>query len=104
MWSEPSSILQDPDGMMWRLLGPGGQQDYWTEPEWERLGNEARFSMDQQLRDRDYKRMTEIMLEHFPWIPVIQPIESYGVQNYVQWRPSPNQQFELRKEALKLNH
>src|SRR6266481_2261032 len=27
-WSDPTSTLRDPDGMMWRLLGPGGPQDY----------------------------------------------------------------------------
>jgi len=26
-WSDPTSTLGDPDGMMWRLLGPGGPQD-----------------------------------------------------------------------------
>jgi peptide/nickel transport system substrate-binding protein len=30
-WSDPTSTLSDPDGMMWRLLGPGGPQDYWRE-------------------------------------------------------------------------
>jgi hypothetical protein len=47
--------------------------------------------------------MHPTFLENLPWIPVIQPIESYGVQNYVQWRPSPNQQFDLHKEVLKIN-
>ena len=32
-WSDPTSTLGDPDGMMWRLLGPGGPQDYWREAE-----------------------------------------------------------------------
>ncbi|MBI2467185.1 MAG: hypothetical protein HYV62_05105, partial [Candidatus Rokubacteria bacterium] len=27
-WSDPTSTLRDPDGMMWRLLSPGGIQDY----------------------------------------------------------------------------
>ena len=102
-WAEPGSTVQDPDGMMWRLLSPGGIMDYWRHEEWDRLGTEARFSMDQQLRDRDYKRMTEIMLEHFPWIPVIQPIEGYGVQNYISWKPYPNQSFQLRKENFRFN-
>jgi peptide/nickel transport system substrate-binding protein len=102
-WSDPTSTLQDPDGMFWRLLGPGGIQDYWRDPEFDRLGNEARFSMDPKLREEDYRKMTDIFLENLPWIPIIQGVESYGVQNYLQWRPNPNQLFQLRKEVLKFN-
>jgi peptide/nickel transport system substrate-binding protein len=96
-WSDPTSTLGDPDGMMWRLLGPGGPQDYWRHPEFDQLGNAARFSMDEKFRGEAYQRMTRIFLEHFPWLPVIQPYEDYGMQRYVQWTPSPNQQFEIRK-------
>ncbi len=27
-WSNPNSTLVDPDGVMWRILGPGGSEDY----------------------------------------------------------------------------
>src|SRR5687768_14958481 len=37
-WSDPTSTLSDPDGMMWRLLGPGGPQDYWREAKFDELG------------------------------------------------------------------
>src|SRR5438094_5540606 len=74
-WSDPTSTLQDPDGMMWRLLGPGGPQDYWREPEFDRLGNEARFSLDEKLRADNYQKMTDIFIENFPWLPVVQPVE-----------------------------
>jgi peptide/nickel transport system substrate-binding protein len=96
-WSDPTSTLGDPDGMMWRLLGPGGPMDYWRQPEFDRLGDEARFSIDETLRDRDYKRMTDIFLQHFPWIPVIQPSEDYGMQRYVVFTPNGNQQLDIRR-------
>src|SRR6266508_2147546 len=100
-WSDPTSTLQDPDGMMYRLLGPGGSQDYWRDPEgWDKLGDQARFSLDQKLRDENYKKMQDIMMVNFPWVPIVQPIESYGVAKYLNWRPNPNQLFQLRKEVL----
>ena len=37
-WSDPTSTLADPDGMMWRLLAPGGPQDYWRNAEVRRAG------------------------------------------------------------------
>ncbi|HET7875289.1 MAG TPA: ABC transporter substrate-binding protein [Methylomirabilota bacterium] len=100
-WSDPTSTLGDPDGMMWRLLGPGGPQDYWRHAEWDELGNAARFSVDEKFRGEAYRKMTRIFLEHLPWIPVIQPYEDYGLQKYVEWTPNPNQQFEIRRFAFK---
>ncbi len=102
-WSDPTSTLGDPDGMMWRLLGPGGPQDYWRQPRFDELGNAARFSVDEKFRGGAYREMTKIFLENFPWIPVIQPYEDYGVQKYVEWTPNPNQQFEIRRFNFKFH-
>ncbi len=101
-WSDPTSTLGDPDGMMWRLLGPGGPQDYWREAKFDELGNAARFSVDEKFRGQAYKEMTKIFLENLPWLPVIQPYEDYGLQKYVEFTPNPNQQFELRRFNFKL--
>ncbi len=101
-WSDPTSTLGDPDGMMWRLLGPGGPQDYWRHARWDELGDAARFSVDEKFREGAYREMTKIFLEHLPWIPIIQPYEDYGVQKYVEWTPDPLQQLEIRRFNLKL--
>jgi peptide/nickel transport system substrate-binding protein len=96
-WSDPTSTLRDPDGMMWRLMSPGGPHDYWRHPEFDELGNAARFSVDEGFRARAYKRMTELFLEFNPWIIVLQPYEDYGLQKHVEFAPNPNQAFELRR-------
>jgi len=100
-WSDPTSTYSDPDGMMWRLLSPGGPQDYWRHPRFDELGEAARFSVDQKFRGQAYKEMTTIFLEHLPWIPIIQPYEDYGLQKYVDWTPNPNQTLEIRRFAFK---
>jgi hypothetical protein len=46
--------------------------------------------------------MTKIVLEHFPWIPIIQPYEDYGLQKYVEFTPNPLQLIELRRFNFKL--
>jgi peptide/nickel transport system substrate-binding protein len=102
-WSDPTSTLQDPDGMMYRLLGPGGPQDYWRDSEWDSLGERARVSLDAATRAAAYQRMQAIMDVHLPWIPVIVPIESQGVAGYLNWRSNPNQTLELRREVLGFN-
>jgi peptide/nickel transport system substrate-binding protein len=100
-WSDPTSTLGDPDGMMWRLLGPGGPMDYWRDARFDELGNAARFSVDEKFRGEAYKEITRIFLEHLPWIPVIQPYEDYGLQKHLEWTPNPNQQFEIRRFNFK---
>ena len=100
-WSDPASTVQDPDGMMYRLLGPGGSQGSWSHQEWERLGEEARFSLDQDLRLRNYRQMNEIALEHLPWIPVVQPRRLYGISDAIDFRPYGNGYLNLRRENLR---
>ena len=101
-WGDPTSTLRDPDGMIWRLLGPGGLQANWRHPRFDELGAAAHLSVDDDLRRRAYREMAQIMLEYLPWIPVMQPIESYGMQRYVEWAPYSNQQLEIRSFNLKM--
>ncbi|MEK7371072.1 MAG: hypothetical protein AAB265_06425, partial [candidate division NC10 bacterium] len=61
----------------------------------------ARFSVDEKFRGEAYKEMTKVFLEYFPWLPVVQPYEDYGLQKYVEWTANPNQQFEIRRFNLK---
>jgi len=100
-WSDPTSSVSDPDGMMWRLLAPGGPQDYWRDAKFDELGEAARSSVDEKFRGQAYREMTRIFLEHLPWLPVIQPYEDYGLQKYVEWTANPNQQFEIRRFNFK---
>src|SRR5947199_7200557 len=49
-WSDPTSTLSDPDGMFWRLLGPGGPQDYWRHARLGQLGAAPRVALDEEVR------------------------------------------------------
>jgi peptide/nickel transport system substrate-binding protein len=101
-WSDPTSILRDPDGMMGRLLSPGQMHDYWRHPEFDRLAVEARLTDNERLRGKAYQRMTAIFLEHNPWIAILQPYEDCGLRRYVEYTPSPNQQLDLRRFNFRL--
>ena len=96
-WSDPTSILRDPEGMMGRLLSPGQPHDYWRHEEFDRLAGAARSTGDERVRAEAYRKMTEIFLEQNPWIVVLQPVEDYGLRRYVEFTPSPDQQLELRR-------
>jgi peptide/nickel transport system substrate-binding protein len=103
-WTDPTSAYNDPDGMMWRLLAPGGAWAYWfRHPRFDELGEAARYSVDEKFRAAAYKEMARIELEFVPTIMVIQPMELYGLQKYVDWKPYANQMMEFRRFNLKLN-
>ena len=101
-WSAPSSTLGDPDAFMWRLLGPGGVHDTWRHARFDALGEAAQYSLDARVRRQAYQEMTSIFLQHLPWIPIIQPIESYGLQRFVDWKPYPDERIEIRTFNLRI--
>jgi len=101
-WTDPTSAYNDPDGMMWRHLAPGGPNAYWfRNPRFDELGNAARFSVDEKLRGEAYREMARLELEYLPLIPILQPMELYGLQKYVDWKPYANQTMEFRRFNLK---
>jgi peptide/nickel transport system substrate-binding protein len=100
-WSDPTSILRDPDGMMGRLLAPGQAHDYWRHAEFDRLRLLARAG-EESARGDAYRKMTAIFLEHHPWLVVLQPFEDYGLRRYVDFTPNPDQQLDLRRFNFRL--
>jgi peptide/nickel transport system substrate-binding protein len=101
-WASPISTLGDPDGLMWRLLAPGGLHDMWRNPRFDELGKAARFSVDERFRRNAYREMADIFLEHLPMIPVLQPPDLYGLRRSVDWSPYPITRIDLRRYNLRV--
>ncbi len=103
LWfADPADMTLDPDGMMWRLLAPGGIMGYLRNAEFDKLGDEARFSTDNKLREANYRRMSKLLLEENNWITLMRPNEIYGVSNAIDWKPYGIGIIELRGFNLKL--
>jgi len=68
-WGDSTSTLGDPDGMMWRLLGPGGPYDYWRDPKFDELGNAARFLVDEKVVWQGVPGNDEDLPREFPLAP-----------------------------------
>ena len=101
-WSN-SSILADPDGTLWRLWGEksGVQKNYWTAPEeFNRLGNEARTTLDKELRFTNYQQMLDIWEDEAPGTVLYIPVENYGVAKDVLWQPYPFYYSDFRAYNL----
>jgi peptide/nickel transport system substrate-binding protein len=101
-WGGPVSTLADPDGFMWRLLSPGAPHDMWRHARFDELGRAARFSVDERFRRDAYREMTDILLEHLPMIPVLQPPDLYGLRRSIDWSPYPITLIDLRRYNLRV--
>ncbi|HEV2066663.1 MAG TPA: ABC transporter substrate-binding protein, partial [Thermomicrobiales bacterium] len=104
-WSN-SSRLADPDGSLWVLWGAGSnvQEQYWDAPEeFNRLGEEARSTLDEQVRYENYQRMLDIWEEEAPGTVLYDPVEFYGVSSAVNWSPYSFYYMDFRPYNLSFN-
>jgi peptide/nickel transport system substrate-binding protein len=105
-WSN-SSRLADPDGSLWVAWGnkTSIQKNYWTpaDPEFNRLGVEARSVLDQQRRTENYQQMLDIWEKEAPGTILYIPVENYGVSKDVNWSPYPFYYMDLRAYNLSFN-
>lgn len=104
-WSN-SSRLADPDGSLWVGWGEGssGQRNHWDAPqEFNDLGNEARSTLDEQVRYDNYQKMLDIWEDEAPGTVLFDPVEFYGVSKSVNWSPYPFYYMDLRPYNLSFN-
>lgn len=104
-WSN-SSILADPDGCLWRAWGAESspQLHYWDAPEeFNRLGQEARTTLDEQKRYENYQRMLDIWEDEAPGTVLYDPVEFYGVNLSVNWSPYSFYYMDFRAYNLSFN-
>lgn len=102
-----SSILADPDGAFWRIWGSANsiQKNYWTpaDPEFNKLGQEARSILDEKKRYENYQKMLDIWEKEAPGTVLYIPVENYGVSKEVNWSPYPFYYMDLRAYNLSFN-
>ena len=92
----PQGTNFDTDGVVWRLMGPGGILSvHWrgseSDHEFYRLMEEARYTVDPKRRQQNYYRAAEIFADELPWIPVFQDVATFGVSPKVKgFKPRPD--------------
>ncbi len=92
----PQGTNFDTDGVVWRLMGPGGiLAVHWrgSDPDQEfyRLMDEARYTIDPKKRQENYYRAAEIFADELPWIPIFQDVATFGLSAKVKnFKPRPD--------------
>ena len=71
----------DCDGIMYAHLTPGSKWSYWSSPETTKMIQEARFTMDPEVRKKIYSKLQHILKEEAPMLFMWQYVMLYGISN-----------------------
>ena len=83
-------------------LTEASKRNYWTNTEFDRLWLEARSTMDEAARLKDYNRMMEIMHDEVPSIFLLGLPRISGRNEKVSgWQPSRDSLLRLHKVSVK---
>lgn len=96
-----ASLYGDPNGVIWRQLGPGGTHRYWSSAEFDALGKEQESSLDPARRKVIIQRMVAIMADEMPWINLWGTSRVYGMAKNVDWQPGYSITDEFHPERLR---
>ncbi len=98
----------DPDGYLWRIWGPDAlyqQKGWWASgsaAEFNRLGQEARTTLDRAKRAMNYQRMIDIFETEAPGTTLYDAKEPYALRTSVDWIPYPLYYMDLRAYNFKV--
>jgi ABC-type oligopeptide transport system substrate-binding subunit len=82
-------------------MQPGGTLRYWSNPEFDQLGEEQTSSTHPELRKRDIAKMEDMMLDEMPSISLwIEPL-AWGVSKRIDVMPSYGQSDDYSPGHIK---
>ena len=84
---------QDADGTIFPLFHAGSPWAKYSNPELDRVMDEARSTLEQSRRQALYQRAFEIIREEVPAVPLYQDFAIYGARKELRWTPQPNEAF-----------
>jgi peptide/nickel transport system substrate-binding protein len=88
-----SCACQDADGVIWPLFHTGSIWSKYSNPEFDKLVDDARSTLDDKRRMADYHKAFEILRRDVPAIGLYQDFAIYGAKKQLQWSPTPNEAF-----------
>lgn len=86
-----SCACQDADGVIFPLFRTGSSWAKYSNPEFDKLVDAARSTLDTDKRLQDYQKAYEILKEDVPGIGLYQGYAVYGASSHLKWQPSPNE-------------
>ena len=82
---------QDADGVIYPRYHSGTIWSKYANPEFDRVVDAARATIDPQARLASYRRAFEILREDVPGLGLFQGFEIYAARKELRWRPSADE-------------
>ncbi len=86
-----SCACQDADGIIFPLFRTGSIWAKYSNPDFDKLVDDARSTLDNDRRLADYKKAYEILRQDVPGIGLYQADAIYGASKHLKWQPSANE-------------
>lgn len=92
-----SCTCQDADGVLFPLLHSGSGWSTTADPAVDAALERARTSLDETVRQEQYRIVHEYVAEQVPYVPLYRASLIYGAANGLQWTPTPDQSIYLNR-------
>ncbi len=86
-----SCACQDVDGVIFPLFRTGSIWSKYANPEFDKLVDAARSTLDEKARLADYARAFQILHDDVPGIGLFQDVALYGARPQLEWQPTANE-------------
>jgi peptide/nickel transport system substrate-binding protein len=96
-WNQPSA---DADGVITSLFTSKAPLSCYSNPEIDRLADEARGELDVPKRKALYKRIVAILYEDAPWIVMFQYEDLYATSKRLRWQPRGDELIRAYEMSL----
>ncbi len=92
-----SCACQDADGIQYPLLHSSSDWSRVNDPELDRLLDEARVSLDEQVRKDNYAAASRIVRENYYALPMYQAAVLFGASSKLDFTPTANESLFLNR-------
>lgn len=91
-WCLPSL---DPDHWVWPNLHTGEQVSQYSNPDVDRMMEQARSEMNADKRKQLYSQLLRLIRDDAPWLFLYQQTDIYGVSSRIKWTPRGDESIRL---------
>jgi peptide/nickel transport system substrate-binding protein len=96
-WNQPSA---DADGIITSLFMSTAPLSCYSNPEIDKLADQARGELDVPKRKALYKRIATILHEEAPWVVLFQYEDLYATSKRLHWQPRGDEYIRAYEMSL----
>ena len=100
-WNQPSA---DADGVVTSLFTSSGPLSCYSNPEVDKLADQARGELNATKRKALYKQIATILHEDAPWIVLFEYEDLYGTSKRLHFQPRGDEAIRALRDVGELTH